>query len=335
MFCNRASFEGGADFHRTKFEGTVDFGNSRFMQSANFSLADFAATARFVFCHFEAIEFFETVFHDYTDFTGAEFGGRTGFTFVQFYADVSFQQAKFKEIAIFRGKPGDSNFFNEANFESVLLPRLNILRFVDVDCARTRFLGADVILMTFDGVRWCAVSKTRCGIYDELLQKRNKEFFSITDVEQLYRSLKHNYEGRRDLARAGDFHIGEKEMRLKNPRTPPSLRALLWLSKTFSGYGESYLRPFFWFVGLLVVGSFLLMTSGLTYRVTKHQLSVSSLLDWSQVAGFVFARALHLDKDVSWFDPAIIPNTVGLWAGVLGPVFGALLVLGIRNRLKR
>jgi hypothetical protein len=189
--------------------------------------------------------------------------------------------------------------------------------------------------MTFDGVRWCRVSKTRYGVYDEVLQRRNEQFISITDVEQLYRSLKQNYEARRDLARAGDFHVGEKEMRLRNRRTPTSLRALLWLSRIFSGYGESYLRPLFWLFGLVLGSSVLLMLAGLTYRETGQQLSISSILDWLQAAGFVLARALRMGSDVAWFDPPMVPNTIGLWVGMLGPVLVALLVLGVRNRLKR
>ena len=74
-------------------------------------------------------------------------------------------------------------------------------------------------------------------------------------VERLYREVKQNYNDHRDYARAGDFHYGEKEMQRLNCRTPLSLWVFLCLYWMVSGYGERFLRPLLWAVGLLVVAT--------------------------------------------------------------------------------
>jgi hypothetical protein len=193
------------------------------------------------------------------------------------------------------------------------------LRFIDVNLSRARFAGADVKLMEFDGVDWCYINRNRLGLYEETPIDENKsEFLSITDVEKLYRAVKQNYEERRDLARAGDFHIGEKEMRLKNPKTPINLRVLLALSKFTSNYGESWLRPVLCFVLLLVGASIMILLTGFTEQKPPRQLSLWSLSDCGQAMGFLCARAFHIDNSLKWFRPTTVTNTTGLWAGVLG-----------------
>jgi uncharacterized protein YjbI with pentapeptide repeats len=354
---NNATFKGEAHFDHCTFQGPVQYFDAKFeklarfgpttsglailpttfLDSVMFLNSTFADDAIFMSCEFkQKANFARTVFCGKAPFMGAEFWDEVTFHLVRFQKLASFAGAKFDKLASFRGGPNEPVFFDEVYLQSVLLARPNILRFTDVNLSRARFAGADVKLMEFDGVEWCRINRSRLGLYEEtLIQKNKSELLSITDVEKLYRALKQNYEDRRDVARAGDFHIGEKEMRLRNPKTPTSLRVLLALAKGASGYGESWLRPSCCFLALWVCVSLLGLIYGFVEQDTNRQLSLRSLSDWAQALGFVFAGAFHLENRVHWFDPTTVANTISLWAGVVGPLLGALVVLGIRNKLKR
>jgi len=124
-------------------------------------------------------------------------------------------------------------------------------------------------------------------------------------------------------------------MRLRNPKTPWNLRTLLFLSKVTSNYGESWLRPVLWFLGVLFVGALIGLNGGLLQHKTARQLSLTSIADWGEALGFLLATAFHIKVSENWFEPTTVSNTLSLWTGILCPIFLALTILGIRNRLKR
>lgn len=354
----KSTFKGAANFDACTFRGPADFSDAKFEKEARFgpiprglklgaktTFSDlvlfigtvFAEDAIFMGCVFKKkVDFARTEFFGSAPFMGAEFSDETTFHLVRFQKHASFAGVKIDKLVSFRGGPHEPVFFDQVRFQRILLAHPNMCRFTDVNLSQALFAGADVKLMEFDGVEWCRVNRGRLGLYEEtLINKNESELLSITDVEKLYRLLKQNCEERRDLARAGDFHIGEKEMRLRNPKTPKNLRVLLALSKFTSNYGESWLRPVFWFIGFLFCASVTGLACGFVEYHSHRQLSLWSLSDWMQAMGFIFARAFHLENRVYWFKPTTVGNTLGLWAGVVGPIFAALTVLGIRNRLKR
>jgi hypothetical protein len=201
-----------------------------------------------------------------------------------------------------------------------------------VKLRRAYFLNADVKLMEFVGVEWCSIGGRR-GIWEETLVSEEEGKPSLTDVEKLYRQLKQNHEERRDFASAGDFHMGEKEMRLRNRATPLHMRVMLALYKWTCGYGESILRPLIWFVGLASYIAALSLLGGLTDKSTKEVLEFSNVKDWGSAVLFAIDKSFHLPGD--YFLPNNSVRGLQTMIGILGPLFVALFGLSVRNRLRR
>ncbi|MFZ0911703.1 MAG: pentapeptide repeat-containing protein [Candidatus Korobacteraceae bacterium] len=74
-------------------------------------------------------------------------------------------------------------------------------------------------------------------------------------IAELYQQLKKNYDDRKDYWTAGDFHYGEMEMKRRHSSSRRGW--VRWLHENFglaawyrrfSAYGESYLRPFLWWL---------------------------------------------------------------------------------------
>jgi len=77
--------------------------------------------------------------------------------------------------------------------------------------------------------------------------------------------LKDNYEHQGNYPDAGDFYIGEMEMRRLNPSTNRLERFLLTLYRYLSLYGEDYRLPPLWILLWLFFGSVLMGTIGVTF----------------------------------------------------------------------
>jgi hypothetical protein len=108
--------------------------------------------------------------------------------------------------------------------------------------------------------------------------KRNYGF-----IAQLYQQLKKNYDDRRDYWTAGDFHYGEMEMkRLSTHRENCFLRwrwqhlSLVASYRYASEYGESYVRPAWLLVLVLLSFGLLYPMAGLRYESILHSSSVAS-----------------------------------------------------------
>ncbi len=162
-----------------------------------------------------------------------------------------------------------------------------------------------------------------------------------SQIERLYRELKQNHEDRRDYARAGDFHYGEKEMQRRNPQTPRSLRFFLWLYWRASGYGVCWLRPLVWALVLWVAstGAYL-WSRGLLPKSAGAQasstapLTITAVGDWLRAAVYSLRVMTFLRPDdltLNGLD-AITVHTID---SLLGPLFLGLFALAISQRLKR
>ncbi len=171
----------------------------------------------------------------------------------------------------------------------------------------------------FTAVEWPKV-KGRTGVYEE------EEKCLWDPLEKLYRDLKQNHEDRRDYARSGDFHFGEKEMRLRNPETPWWDKGLLWIYRVLSGYGERIWRP------LIALGILILLCS-LIYYFSLNSLAVRG--------GGAFFNTLLYSMRVSFLlrpDELELHGMVGLinlLQTIFSPILLGLLALAIRQRLKR
>jgi len=319
-------FEGEVNFssstRRTCFGERVDFRRARFLDNASFSDVQFAQEADFTGTDFNAT----------CDFSKAEFRGETKFDSTKFRSAVSFRSAQFNGISTFRGDGQEQIFSGVVDLQEIRVKEKHILRLINVNLAMAQLCDAAISNIDFVGVRWHRIG-FRFGVYDESLIAGDVRVPSLPDVEKIYRQLKQNYEERRDFGRAGDFHMGEKEMQLRNPSTPVGTRITLSLYKFTNGYGERIARPlyFFGFVILYVAGFSLI--GGLFDESAQRFLNLRSFGDCSAALLFAMDKAFHLPGE--YFVPALSVRWLQTLAGVLGPLFIALAGLAMRNRLRR
>ena len=204
------------------------------------------------------------------------------------------------------------------------------LRFIQVNFKQCRFIGTDVRKFQFVGVRWPRIGG-RCGVYDEIVCEPSRR----PHVEELYRQLKQNYEDRRDYERAGDFHIGEKEMRLWNPDTRLDLRIALLIYKSLSEYGENYRRPLLGLILLWLFTSLTVPCIGLAMKSENAVIVLSPIsqsdFGWALLYGF--QAIFHITGKE--FMPHGFAWMIHMIASILGPILIALAGLALRQRLKR
>lgn len=325
-----AMFNGYATFEKTVFSEGVDLSDSTFAKDADFFEAIFNGVPVFARASFTgAADFRSAQFSDQSYFGAAMFKQGGDFSHALFSKTVNFTDARFSGPTYF--SPG---FKQEAIFEQIVSEPKDSLRFISADLSRCRFLGTDVRKLYFLDVRWASIGG-RDGVYDEVIRLQPGEQRQWAQIEELYRQLKQNYEERRDYERAGHFHVGEKEMRLRNPSTRIDLRILLALYKGISGYGENYRRPFFWLVVLLLITSGTALVHGLTMKTgtTTTTLLPNSLSDWRWALLYGLETIFHLPSQD--FVPQGFGRVIRTTASILGPVLIALFGLALRQRLKR
>jgi uncharacterized protein YjbI with pentapeptide repeats len=341
-----------AHFTGTKFEGNIQFCASNFSDMARFGQAEFRAETDFSDTTFAEIVFFpnlifsETVLFERTKFlngvifnrvifkkkggfSNALFRGECEFLSVDFGDDAIFAGANFLGQTIFAGQNGEGVFLGNASFERVVSTEF-ALRFMQVNLKHCRFIGTDVRKFQFVGVRWPRIG-SRCGVYDEIACEPAR----LPQIEELYRQLKQNYEDRRDYERAGDFHIGEKEMRLRNPDTRIDLRIVLLIYKFLSEYGENYVRPLAWLIALWLLTSLMVLCIGLAMKSENSVivLSTNSQSDFGWALLYGFQAIFHITGKE--FMPRGFAWVTHMIASILGPILVALAGFAVRQRLKR
>jgi hypothetical protein len=277
------------------------------------------------------VTFNEAKFTATADFSLAQFQAGASFERCGFDSSANFAETKFSALVSFRGNSTERVFGSDAIFSSVSLEK-DTLHFVNVNLTRAHFLDSDVRRMAFVGVQWCRVGGRR-GVYEEKLISDEVGKPSHADIENLYRQLKQNYEERRDFDSAGDFHAGEKEMRLRNSNTPRSMKCMLWLYKWTCGYGESFTKPFWWFAGLIFLVSGISISVGGLINHAEQPLAVSSPTDWVSAIFFALSESFHLRVDHLTVHNSIW--ALQILAGTMGPLFVGLFGLAVRNKLRR
>ncbi len=318
-----ARFTGVGNFIRAEFTCDADFPRVKFTEAARFTWAEFAKEADFSYAEFvkEAI------------FPSARFIGETNFFRTIFRARVNFHLAGFEDITFFVGEPLNDEeikkggqIFSRAktvDFREVEIHPLDALRFRDADLRKCRFQGTDLRKAEFTDVVW-AKRRGRLVVHDEVLAEKAP----WSHVERLYRELKQNHEDRRDYERAGDFHYSEKEMRLKNPKSPLRLKIPLGLYWLVSGYGERCLRPLLWASGLLVTSTFCYLEWDLL------NIKAPTFHLWMSTALYSL-KVLTLLKPTNFEPSGLGGDVVNIVQSIAGPVLIGLFALALRQRLKR
>lgn len=328
-------FSDATRFHQTEFKGEAHFSDASFDGIVLFSSITFPEDALFDSARFiERASFRRVSFKKDANFTRAIFSKEGESLGTDFNKIANFADARFLGPTMFTGSNGNPVFLGEAIFTKVISNPGDALRFIEADLSRCRFLGTDVRKVHFLGVRWARIG-VRDGIYDEIAPQLQGEEHPWAHIEELYRQLKQNCEDRRDYERAGHFHVGEKEMRLRNPATRLDLRILLALYKGISGYGENYRRPLFWLLVLLLLTSSTALVHGLSME-TGNQVMLLSRKSWSHWGwALLYGLETLVHLPAREFTASGFGRVVSSLAGVFGPVLIALFGFALRQRLKR
>ena len=285
-FCS-ATFTQNASFCSATFMQSADFCTATFMQSADFSYATFRQDAGFI----------QATFTQDADFHIATFTQNANFYSATFSQAANFMCTKFHGTAVWRG----SRFLNQAEFRrtkfeplvegepSAVFVLANFSKpdevvFDHVDLSRALFHNCDVSQVWFtSSVRWGKREGNRSlAVFEETIDLKHRFGSGLRRdgqrdyraVAQIYQQLKKNYDSRLDYWTANEFHFGEMEMkRLAGPTDGPFLWLRQWFHRKLklslvalyrhaSDYGNSYVKPMLWLLGILVLFAALLPLPG-------------------------------------------------------------------------
>lgn len=275
-----AKFEYRADFSMAEFNGYANFTDAKFNDVADFNVAIFNDNADFMVAEFNKEAIFESAeFKKLALFTQAKFNNEADFKYVQFIDEVIFRWTQFNGVADFY----NSEFRGKVLFGSEFTPLLNNkylinfqnckfyqpqdVKFQYFDLRNVSFLYTDVTKVEFINEVWGkkkGIIKGRIIVVDESRIKENEDI-TYDAVAQLYRRLRRNYEDNYRFAEAGDFFIGEMEIRRLdvniNIKNEKIRNVVLWLKrnvsflnlyKYLSLYGESYVLPMIWAFAVII-----------------------------------------------------------------------------------
>ncbi len=285
-YFSNAVFTQNTRFDSTKFKQNAAFAEAKFVGRADFMCANFLGLAIFVNAHF---------LQD-AKFLGAEFRERAVFLDAVFRGAVDYSTASFAESAEWHG----SQFLAEVEFRytkfSSKVPAAFYLAkfwkpeevvFDAVDLSHVSFYNCDVSRIWFtSSTSWARVGGRKAVLVEETMTSEEAPHLGLwrdgnrdhKAIAQIYQQLKKNYDDRLDYWTANEFHFGEMEMqRLDVPREGPLLGLRRWwhaklslvgLYRWGSNYGNSFQRPLWWLVAVLVLSSMLFPVIGLTHTVT-------------------------------------------------------------------
>lgn len=267
VFFIDARFNNNASFVDVQFNKRADFHKVQFNNGAYFQFSQFNDKASFSFAQFNIIAVLNAQFNNEVYFLDTQFNNEVSFTFTKFNSNVYFSSefknktyfdsSEFQGIAYFinaKLRYGSEDLFS---FKSVKFHKPKDVKFRNISLEIVSFLNTDITEVEFQDVIW-ARKNGRLAVIDETRIGKN-DLTTYGAVAQLYRRLRRNYETNYRFAEAGDFFIGEMEMRrldvntnIKNEKIRNIVLcykrnfSLLGLYKYLSLYGESYIRPTIW-----------------------------------------------------------------------------------------
>ena len=291
---DRATFLKGASFADAKFYKHSWFREATFGSGSLFVGTKFHNEARFQKATFgETIRFDEAIFKESAIFNEATFGDGISFERTTFLGFAGFRGVTVEGSLVFSGVPGDTSrrvFLprndprsKAINFEWLKLEQPERILFHSLNLENVSFLYADVSEIRFIDVSWPKEGRWNIHFPGRVEVEPTIHFersgkAELEWIERTCQQLKRNYEERRIYGEAGDFHWAELDTRRERLwmecketwnqatgwRTVTRLiwphgmgePLLLWLYRTFTGYGERMLRSFLWLVVfILLLGS--------------------------------------------------------------------------------
>ena len=354
-------FKCATDISFITFHGRVDFSHSKYYGEANLSHITFN----------DEVSFYDTEFHEQTFISNSRFIGRVNlshtyiYNVINFYgsvfheealfidveqnsevcAKIDFRDTTFKKHTVFRAPFGskiNTRLFEgcSIDFRDVHFDSPDQVEFSNVDLRICQFMNTNLRGVNFTSIQW-PKHKSRICLYDEVLMRaKEHEDGRVVEsrydqwdfIERTYRELKRNCEDQRNFGDMGDFHYGEKEARLRNPKTLWYVKLILYLYRTVAGYGERIAPPVFWTVGLFLVACLLYW-------------AVPGCIIWGDDGKILwqntgFGEPLYYSfKVMFFFRPPAPSHDVLRWVHlvqtVLSPLFLGFLALAIRQKMKR
>ena len=275
-----AKFDADALFLGARFGGTASFGSAEFSRAADFVNAEMAGDVDFWGTRFRREALFASArFHRKADFWGATFEDEADFSNTALEGETHFRDAEFAKRSDFSASLISGNLYfihtsfrgsdgrAASVFRSLVIESVPGVRFEGVDLSKVSFLRTDVSQLQFVACKWARMvdplllwpfpfapprplTHSRSAIWDEVeLDERRRQGEDISAelplVADQYRQLRINLEARRQEVAAGDFYIGQMEMRRRDHRDfDPIYRGLLGFYRLVAMYGQSYWRPF-------------------------------------------------------------------------------------------
>ena len=319
------TFQEKAFFIDTTFHGMALFDGASFQDEAYFRRVTFQENALFVYTTFKCIAYFDEI---------------------TFEKKVGFDWSSFEDALIVNEEHNNKIFSKkEVDFGYVRFLKPEKVAFRKVDLGKFRFLGTDLRKVEFVDVDWDR-EKGRNRIYDEVSPETTLPDYPL--IAQVYKRLRANYEENLNYAEAGDFHIGEMEMRRKGEKNPFN-KGIICLYKLLSNYGESYWHPLAWILlFLFLLFPIVFMCSGIegitqsqnsyliNYDFDVNSISLNKEKVGDYLKSFVYSLSVFSLVREKQYRP--IDNCGHFWMvleSILSPVLIAFFLLALRRRFRR
>ena len=259
---------------------------------------------------------------------------------------VEFYNCTFQDLFKFSPKIGENV---ELNFAYSNFEKPERVVFGNINLSKASFLYVQGLeKVRFTNVTWSRTGKfiKRFCLYDEILRegkienilknirkkldedRLEQEMELMEAIAQTYRQLRMAYELSLQYPEAGDFYIGEMEMKRLNAvfrKKPIKNRLLRFLIqnfsltafyKYFSYYGECYWLPLLW-ISLIIIGF-----SAFYYNHYN--------LTWNQAIENSFSTFFQMPPSNTK-----IPILAIAVERLLGLIFTALFILALRRKFKK
>ena len=278
-----ATFKEQAKFFAVRFKGDVKFDESNFQGGSNFFSVIFYAEADYSRSTFEGnTEFINITFKGDVLFSRGVFesGPKFYITIIEpnkkelktvFEGLANFQGVVFKDAPIFDGAIFKSNVvFSRASFPTRSRLFLKVTNgnklLLDGSLLENIFLELDLgenVMISLNDVTLRNTKIKRKEIFNRILQEQEKKF---TEAKEVYLLLKNNFHS---IGRYEDESWAfkkEKDMERKSYCHFKSLHKWLWscfLNGVF-GYGERPVRVIMSAISIILIFTFLFMSSGIS-----------------------------------------------------------------------
>ena len=259
----KCRFVGGLSGRRLRVAGTASFEGCEFFKTTSFTNATFESVTNFNSCQFAADALFGgTTFKGESTWRSARFVRGAQFIDATFHDTTDFSVVRFGNSLETNGSlfPGETSeavvYFRHVTMEE---PRL--VHFDGVDLSRVVFTGTDLSQVRFTGCTWARASRwpavlthalwagTRVALLDELATQDSSISLryrqpTVAQICDQYAQLRLSYEASKQEIEAGEFYIGQMEMRRrgKDQKWPYRLFGLGGYN-LLALYGESWFRP--------------------------------------------------------------------------------------------